>query len=167
MAALRVFLLCVFAAIFYGEIHDQVTAHLCVEYFSVAHPKVIASQSPFLLAIVWGVIATWWVGAFLGIGLVIAARAGKRQPWGVAELFRPIGILLFAMFAIAFLAGLSAYIAMSAGWIWLAGGWADVIPPERHIWFMVDAWSHLASYASGFLGEIILWIYTWRQRLSY
>ena len=35
------------AAIGYGEAHDQLTAHICVEYFSLAHPPVIASDSPF------------------------------------------------------------------------------------------------------------------------
>lgn len=54
----KIVFFCVLAAVVYGLLHDQVTAHLCVEYFSVAHPPVFHTGSPFLLALGWGVIAT-------------------------------------------------------------------------------------------------------------
>lgn len=41
----------VLAAMVYGICHDQVTAHVCVEYFTIAHPKVIQSESPTLPAL--------------------------------------------------------------------------------------------------------------------
>jgi hypothetical protein len=77
MQFLRIVLLCVGAAVGYGEVHDQITAHLCVEYFSVAHPPIFHTDNPTLLAIGWGFIATWWVGMMLGVPLAAAAR------WGV------------------------------------------------------------------------------------
>ena len=79
MQSCKIVLTCVFAAVLYGIIHDQFTAHICVEYFSVFHPPVFSTTSPALLALGWGVIATWWMGAFLGVLLAIAARAGSRQ----------------------------------------------------------------------------------------
>ena len=42
MQALLIILLCIFAAIVYGIIHDQITARVCIEYFTVGHPPVSA-----------------------------------------------------------------------------------------------------------------------------
>lgn len=166
MASLRIVLLCIAAAVFYGEIHDQITAHLCVEYFSIAHPKIIESTEPYRLAIAWGFAATWWVGAFLGCGLAIAARSGKRTPLAASQLVRPIGVLLLVMAACALAAGLTAYVLAQRGSISLTGPLASILSPEKHIWFLVDAWAHGASYLSGFIGGLTLWTLTWRRRAA-
>lgn len=50
------------AAIFYGIAHDQITARVCVEYFTIGHLPVFKTTSPTLLALGWGVLATWWLG---------------------------------------------------------------------------------------------------------
>jgi len=60
----RIVLTCVVASVLYGILHDQVTAHICVEYFSVFHSPVFPTESPTLLALGWGVIATWWMRHF-------------------------------------------------------------------------------------------------------
>lgn len=52
----------VIAAVIYGIIHDQVTARICVEYFTVGHPRLIDSDSPPVLGLFWGIVATWWAG---------------------------------------------------------------------------------------------------------
>src|SRR5438270_14091473 len=97
MEFLKIIVICVVAAIAYGIIHDQITARICVEYFTIFHPPVFSTQSPTLLGIGWGIIATWWVGAFLGILLAIRARAGSKQFLRAAELIRPISTLLRVM----------------------------------------------------------------------
>jgi hypothetical protein len=56
---------------------DMVTAHVAVEYFSVYHPRIISSQRPFDLALAWGIAASWWFGAV--VGLVLAFFNGRRQ----------------------------------------------------------------------------------------
>ena len=61
MTFVKIVLSTLFSAISYGIIHDMITAHFCVEYFTIGHPKIIESESPVLLALLWGVIATWWV----------------------------------------------------------------------------------------------------------
>jgi hypothetical protein len=38
---LKIILACVAAAIIYGILHDQITARVCVEYFTVFHPPVL------------------------------------------------------------------------------------------------------------------------------
>ena len=78
MEALKIVLFATLAAVCYGILHDQVTAHLCVEYFTIAHPPVFPTESPFWLAIGWGIIATWWVGLPLGVLLAVAARFGAK-----------------------------------------------------------------------------------------
>ncbi|NIM70118.1 MAG: hypothetical protein GTN86_05960, partial [Xanthomonadales bacterium] len=60
--------------------------------------------SPTLLGLGWGVFATWWLGAILGIGLALAARGGKRPKSTARSLVRPIGILIGFMGALAIVA---------------------------------------------------------------
>src|ERR1700742_3819758 len=93
----KIILFCLAAAIVYGILHDQVTAHLCVEYFTVAHPQVFHTQSPFLLALGWGVIATWWVGLPLGILLAAVARLGTGHRLTLSDVRPWIVRLLIAM----------------------------------------------------------------------
>src|SRR3954463_16695995 len=97
MQSAMIVLLSIAAAVAYGILHDQVTARVCVEYFTIGHPPVFPTESPTRLGIGWGIIATWWVGLLLGIPLAVAARAGRR-PWrGVRSLVRPVLTLLLVM----------------------------------------------------------------------
>src|SRR4051794_17299349 len=96
LEAIKIILFGTLAAIVYGVLHDQITAHLCVEYFTIAHPPLFPTRSPFLLALGWGIVATWWVGLPLGIGLAIAARAGAAPRLGLIELRKPIIVLMIA-----------------------------------------------------------------------
>jgi hypothetical protein len=85
---------CVLATIVYGILHDQVTARIAVEHFTVFHPRVIDSVDPTALALVFGVLATWWVGVFGGLLLAAAARLGSRRKRPAASLRRPLVIAL-------------------------------------------------------------------------
>ncbi len=67
-------------AIAYGIIHDLVTAHVAVEHFTVHHVRLVASKSPIVMALLWGVIATWWFGAGAGLLFALAAQVGDRLP---------------------------------------------------------------------------------------
>ena len=71
MEAVKIALTCVIAAVLYGIVHDQFTARICIEYFTVFHPPIFHTQSPTLLGIGWGVVATWWVGAFFSVPMII------------------------------------------------------------------------------------------------
>ena len=161
---MRILLLSILAAIGYGILHDMVTAHVCVEYFTVAHPFVIASQSPIVLALVWGVIATWWVGLILGLGLTAAANLGSRPRIDARDLAPRIGRLLLVMAGVALLAGVSGYFASTQGWIWLLPPLSEEIDASKHHRFFFDAFAHTGSYAGGFLGGLALIVQTWRRR---
>ena len=164
MQAIAILIISVLAAIFYGIVHDQITARICVEYFTIGHPRLIDSDSPTVLGFFWGVVATWWVGLALGIGLAIAARAGRRPKLTCSQLIRPIGFLLCGMFAVAILAGGIGYFASSAGVVYLVERLASRVPEEKHVAFLTAGWAHSASYLSGLIGGVILWFVTWRRR---
>jgi hypothetical protein len=156
--------LCILSSIGYGIVHDQITARLCVEYFTVFHPPVFGTDNPTLLGIGWGVLATWWVGLLLGIPLAVAARAGSRPKRSAADLLRPILWLMVVCGTVACVAGVCGFIAASNGWVWLVPQLATKIPVERHTMFLVDLWLHNASYVSGFLGGLVLIVQVWRGR---
>src|SRR6201984_1184489 len=112
---LKIVLLYVAAAIAYGVAHDQITARGCLEYFTVFHPPVFATQSLTALAFGWGVIATWWGGLFLGLLLALAAREGSRPKQTPSEQPRPIAKLLALMACCALCAGLVGFVLVSRG----------------------------------------------------
>jgi hypothetical protein len=162
--ALKIVLFSMAAAMGYGILHDMVTAHLCVEYFTVAHPMIILTQSRFLLALFWGVFATWWVGLFLGAGLSLAARLGPAPKLTLAQLRRSIVILMILSGTAALLAGGAAMVLADHDMIVLSGWWPTAIPAERHAAFIADATAHLVSYAAGGLGGVFLiGLAAWRR----
>ena len=58
----------VISSVIYGVLHDQITTRICLEYYMTGnHPRLLNTNSPTLHGLVWGVIATWWVGLGLGI----------------------------------------------------------------------------------------------------
>lgn len=162
--SLKIFFGCIAAAILYGVLHDQVTARVCLEYFTVFHPPVFATQSPTLLALGWGVIATWWVGAFLGLLLVISARAGSRPKLPAIRVLNPILKLLMVMAGSAVLAGFSGFVLAREGVIPPPPWVSAKLPLVAHARFMADWWAHGASYAVGFFGGILLCILQYRKR---
>jgi len=156
MEFLKIVLFTLAAAIGYGIVHDQVTAHLCVEYFTVAHPPVFPTQSPFWLAIGWGIIATWWVGLLLGIGIAVGARIGGLPKFSLADV-RPVIFRLLAVMALcAAGAGLIGYFLVATGKARVPGGWGEVLPNDKWAAFSADAYAHITSYLTGAIGGLIL-----------
>lgn len=155
MQTLAVIVLCVASAVIYGIVHDQVTARVCVEYFTVGHPPVFDTDSPTLLGLGWGIIATWWAGLLLGIPLAIAARAGRRPKRSVRSLLRPIITLLLIMGLCALLAGIAGFVLERLEAIVLVEPFASKVPCDRHARFLAAGGAHLASYLVGFIGGII------------
>ena len=110
VAALRIIGLCILAAVLYGVAHDQVTARVCVEYFTIGHPKILATESPTMLGLAWGIIATWWVGLLLGIPLAFVSTRGPRPRRTVSSLCRPIIILLTCMAGASLVSGFLGHV---------------------------------------------------------
>ena len=157
-------LLCVAAAIGYGVVHDQITARVCVEYFTIGHPPVFDTTDPTLLGFGWGIIASWWVGLLLGIPLACCARCGQRPKRSVGSLIRPLLALLMVMAAVALLAGVLGWLLARAGVVVLVGALAQAVPADRHVWFLANLWAHSASYITALAGGIVLIVHAWRSR---
>lgn len=77
MQAIRFIFTVVSLTCLFGIALDLVTAHVWVDYFAVHHPKVVESRSPVVMAIVWGVGASWWFGA---IAAAILWWFNRRRP---------------------------------------------------------------------------------------
>ena len=163
--SLKIIVFCILATCVYGIAHDMVTAHVCVEYFlPPVHPVIFPTTSPILLALIWGVIATWWVGLFLGVLLAAACRIGNKPKRTVSQIIRPVMILLALLFITSILLGLVGYMV----------GWADIFEnlpdnPEpgfrhKHAAFLFDVVAHLAAYLLGAIGGVVVAIYSLRYR---
>lgn len=163
----KVILLCLGGAVGYGIVHDQITARLCIEYFTVAHPPLpfLHTDSPTLVGLAWGVAATWSVGLALGIPLALASQsASNRPPLPIAQVRRNIVILLTVMAIAALLSGVTGFELSRRGVISMPDGWADYIPRSHHNGFMAAWFAHCASYLFGIVGGIFLIFTTWNQR---
>jgi hypothetical protein len=144
--AARLILEAILLSIVYGIAHDMVTAHVWVEYFTVHHAKVVESTSPVVMALVWGVLATWWVGALAGIWLWAFATAGSLPRLPIDRLrqvmLRGMGGLYVAAMLVL---GLS-YIGL--GWI---GQGHDIPDLEVRRRALAVGITHMYSYGAGAL----------------
>ena len=166
MESLRIIALGLATAVGYGIVHDQVSVRVCPEYLTVAHPRIVDTSSPTLIALAWGVAGTWWVGLPLGCLLAAAARAGGSRPKVASkELLRPALLLVGAMTAISVAAGFAGHALSRAGVFNILEPIASQIPPDRHASFMGVLWSHLGAYAAGLIGGLWLCAHVfWRKR---
>lgn len=164
MEFLKIWLLCIVAAVLYGILHDQVTARVCVEYFTIGHPPVFRTTSPTLLGLGWGVIATWWMGAFLGLILALTARVGGSPRLTANDLIKPVFGLLLLMAASALGAGVIGYLLARSGKVNLYD-LDQVLGKPTAIRFMGDFYAHSASYAVGLFGGLLLCAWSLRKRL--
>jgi hypothetical protein len=164
MKPLSIVALCICSVLIYGIIHDQITARICVEYFTIGHPPVFNTDSPTLLGLGWGVIATWWVGLIIGVPLAMVARLGSRPKRTATSLIRPLAILLIIMACFAALSGTIGYVLARKHLVALAEPMAFAVPFEKHVTFIADLWSHLASYIVRFVGGIVLIVIAWKSR---
>jgi hypothetical protein len=164
METIKIIAACIAAAVLYGIVLDQFTTRICLEYFTVFHPPVFPTQSPTLLAFGWGVIATWWMGAFVGILLALSARAGSRPKLSASAVLPPIAKLLTTMAVSAFLAGLLGFVLTKRGAIYPPARVSYSLSPSLHARFMADWYAHIASYVVAFFGGITLCVLQYQRR---
>jgi hypothetical protein len=86
---------------------DLVTANVAIDYFVVHHPKVVESESPWVMALVWGVAASWWAGLLGGLALAIFnARLRPPVPTGDVLYMVAIACAVLWISMIVILAGI-------------------------------------------------------------
>ncbi len=164
MRFVQIVLIGIAASVIYGVLHDQITARICVEYFTIGHPPIFGTTSPTLLGLGWGVIATCWLGALLGAVLAAAALLGRRPRRTPRSLVRPVALLMAVTAAFAILAGAGGFVAASRGWIILLEPLASRVPAESRIPFLAVLWAHSASYLVASVGGLVLVVQVWRSR---
>lgn len=181
------------AACLFGIINDQVTARVCPEYFTQGfHRRAIKRQngwifrqlkqtnSPTKLGLIWGIIATWWMGALLSVPLVLTARIGSKHKISMQNMIKPTIATLGFMGACSAAAGFLGYRAARAEqdfskkisiklpfckfilpskedfWTFIASG----TPKDKINHYIADACAHHAAYGSGVVGALGLcgWI---------
>lgn len=167
---LNIVAICLLGAIGYGLVHDQITARVCPEYFTLGHSTpTFVPRNPTALGLFWGVAATWWVGLLIGVPLACAARLGKLPRVAPSYLVPAVGRLLLSMFGIA-IAGLILTLFLGTAKLIPVSFFKLVpfgVPDERKVGFVADGVAHNLSYGVGFFGGISLWIQTlFRRRLQ-
>lgn len=164
-AAMKIVLLGVGASVAYGILQDQVTAHVCVEYFTIGHVDFLNLGNPTWIAFEWGFVATWWAGLLLGLPVALLARAGTRRPrLSARDLLRPTLLVLCGVGVVALVAGVTGYFVAKAGGVYLTEPLASAVPRARQVAFLADLWAHDAAYLAGALGAVVLCVWTWRRR---
>lgn len=147
-------------SIAYGIVHDMVTAHVWVEYFTIHHVKVVESESPVVMALVWGVIATWWMGAFAGTILWAFSTLGAMPELPLARLRQIMlrgmgGLLLSAMLVL-----MVAYLGLG-----FVGQGHDIEDLETKQRALAVAFTHTYSYSAGTLLVLAMGARALRLRL--
>lgn len=174
------------AACIYGIANDQVSARVCPEYFTEGFNKQNVSyfpndgilgwvkkqlqttKSPTKIGLIWGVIATWWMGAYLSVPVMIASRRGSWPQLTMENLIKPTGVALGFMGASSAIAGLVGYIKAKKGtvgknpWDWGADG----VPEQAMNRFIADSYAHQVAYASGALAGLGLAAWAVLKRCS-
>jgi hypothetical protein len=74
--------------------------------------------------------------------------------------------LMLVVGALALTSGLLAYLLATRGAIALSKDWSDLLPDGTQIPFLVDVWTHSASYLFGILGGTITAMLIYRKRAA-
>lgn len=152
------------AMVGYGILQDQVSARLCPEYFTVAHPPVPGLKNPTLLGIAWGFLGSWWGGLLMGYFVGLAATLGPRPPLTLRDVVRPMLVLLVVVGVMTALTGVNVWRHAELLGVSLDPFLKRMVPADRHRWLMVVACYHFTAYTTATLASIVLCAWVWRER---
>jgi len=152
-------LICILGAILFGIAHDLVTAHVAVEHFTVYHPRLIESESPIAMALLWGVLATWWMGLIFGLIMGVVGVVGHQPRLPLRRVARALTIGLLVVLALSMMVLVGSYVVIVT---------MDFAPGAERAELVAVRLTHMASYlfAAG-LGIILcLWIARTRRAID-
>ena len=137
---------------------DLVTANVAVEYFTVHHPRIVETERPWILAIIWGIGASWWFGAISG-AIVGSINHRRQEPLQPIQILKWVAMACFILWLIM-MAILVSVLAL-----------ADTIPLEKRRptfdydrRIMAVAMAHQFEYILGAITLLIIAIKTWRTK---
>jgi len=141
-----------------GVCLDLVTANVAVEYFSVHHPRIVDTQNPWILGIVWGFAASWWFGAIAGT-VVATINELRAQPLAPKRILKWVAVSCVVLWLVMIALLTSVYLVASS------------IPlTERRPSFDYDrrimavAVAHMYEYLLGAIAMLAIVIKTWWVR---
>lgn len=147
-------------AVVYGVAHDLITAHVCPDYFLPPyHPLLIDTRAPLLLALLWGFVATFWMGGILGLGLGLVAQLGTRPKLTLAQLRRPLLLTMVAVW------GSAMSILLVLHFITLRVAALEPKVTEINRRLVIVGITHAYSYAAAAIAGIGLAVYVLRRRM--
>lgn len=143
-----------------GVALDLVTAHVAVEYFTVHHPHVVDSESPIVMALIWGIGASWWFGLIAAIPLWWV-NCRRTIPLAQARIVAMVAKALAVTWAIM--------MAMLVGFYSVGS-----LVPDRHRGpnfehdrrLMAVALTHMTEYVLGAIVAIVLVVRIVRLRVE-
>jgi len=156
------------ASVIYGLVHDQITIRICPEYFTIWHPHVVDTNDLTVLALVWGFIATWWMGAILGTVIGASAILGRRPLPPFRCIVRWIVAILAGSAACATVTGLVFWILRINIPYAVFDSRMSATSLEVQRRFTIDLAIHNASYNASAIGAIVagLFILRYRSKLA-
>jgi hypothetical protein len=145
----------VLASCLYGIVHDQITIRICPDYFLVWHPQLLSTDNTTLVALAWGVMVTWWMGAFLGLLVGLGAAAGKPPFASKRQVVKTFIWVMVATTLCAAAVGIAVWNTDMVAPSFVEGfEIAGTSPDNRHR-FMVDWAIHNTSYNAGALAGLV------------
>ena len=167
-------LACVFAAMIYGIVNDQITSAISWEYFYYGKEleKILGPDvPPDCAAMRWqaakiGAMATWSAGLFIGVALLMANNpSARRKRLSYHELLCLLPLVFSITVVFAVLLGF-------AGWNgklnWMSRDFLLMFETNsfRPQHFLATYGVHLGGYVGGLVGTIVavVWIIKRRRR---
>lgn len=161
----QIILLCMAMTVIGGMIHDQIAVRVSPEYYTTGHFPIPGVENETLLALIWGFLGTWWFGAGLGILVAFVACTGERPVFSPQQIARLIVLPLLGIEAVSWLMAILGYFLTQQNIIGLEmGGYANLVPKDRHASFMADWWANGTAYSLLLVGCILLCRHIWQSR---
>ena len=115
-----------------------------------------------------GVLIHAVVGLMLGLPLAAAARLGGRPKRSAGSLVRPLVLMLVAMTAFAFAAGVVGFMMARSGNLGVPQQFQEQIPQAKWPAFQACALAQSASYYVAFVGDgmLVAWVWVSRKRFT-
>ena len=150
---------CVGYACLLGIALDLITANVAVAYFSVHHPRIVETDNPWILALVWGVAASWWFGLIGGI-ILATINHFRSEPLGPLQILSWVKIASVILWIIM-LTILVATLAFAYFMVPLDKRPANF---EHDARLIAVAMAHQFEYILGGISLIVIGLRTWFRR---
>ncbi len=164
MKRTAIVLLAVAMAVAFGILHNIVTVQISPANFTVGHARVAPTDSPLLLAIVWGIVTPFVAGLIVGVPLSLVATVGSKPQLSAAQLVLPIAALCMTMAVGSVFGGAVGYARARGGLQDIPESLARRVPSNELVRFASVRTAHTWTHRAGLAGGVVLWLYAWRVR---